>query len=359
MEASMASTLWGGSYPGWTGVSGQPFVRPDGPLTDLSKSRITTVNACGLRFKKQYIDKLPAPFDRASTMFGNIFHDAVERWYAPENNYQTESLWGHVDALWREYLPPTVWAATERCLGLDKQLELVADAILLGRPELKSPRTTKAFMESSEFKQFEDARDVMLERCDKVEDMSWPKDENPFQAYRKSKEYAIKLQARWRNQPQPLFVEQPFLLDFEGYTLKGRIDQIRQDINTVTGELLPIELLDMKTGRNALSQQEAFLQAWIYYEACYRDPVLPEPDRVCFWLVRHNRGQYGTLDRERHGRLALGILNNTARKIITGDWAPAYGTRECGLCDYKDECAADIGMWPVGADTMEIEGVNA
>lgn len=338
-------------------MSGQTYIRPEGPLTDLSASRIRTVDACGLKFKYQYVDKLPAKLERASTMFGNVIHDAVDLWYAPEHNYQVESLRDLVRGLWAEYLPPNVWSATKRCLSLEQALDGVAGAILLGRPTLKAPKTTKAFLESSEFALFEDAREEMVRRCDATEDVKWPKDENPLQAYHKSILMADQLQARWRHQPKPLFVEQPFLLEFEGYTLRGRIDQIRRDISPQTGEILPIELVDLKTGRGLLTQQEAFVQAWIYYEACHRDIALPEPDHVCFWMVRHNKGQYGKLDRERHGKLALRILNNTARKIVTGDWSPQYGT-QCKLCDYKEDCENEIAIWPVGEDTMQIEGVN-
>lgn len=333
-------------------MSGQPYQRdPNAPLTDLSVSRIKVVDKCGLAFKYNYVDHIPAASESASMLFGNVIHDGVDQWYGTHNHSNLD-LAPIFTGLWSKYLPKQIWTATERCLAADKDLEALAEIIKIARPTIKAPRQTKDFLESAEFARFEDLRENMIDKCDAIEEMRWPKDENPLQAYYKSMAIAKQMQLRWQRLPAPLFVEVPFLLKFEGFTIKGRIDQIRQDPNE-QGELRPMELLDIKTGRQPLTQMEAFIQAFLYDEACHTNEDLPEPDHVTFWLARHDRSQDGRIDRERHRRLALRILNNVARTIITGAWEPHYGMW-CRQCDYKELCEQEIGLWPVGEDTLEL-----
>lgn len=334
-------------------MSGQPYERdPNAPLTDLSVSRIKVVDKCGLAFKYNYVDRIPAATESASMMFGNIVHDGVDLWYR-SGKHTTDPLAPIFVKLWSEYLPKQVWSATERCLAADKDCEALSEAIKIARPTIKAPRQTKDFLESAEHARFEDLREALMSKCDAIEEVRWPKDENPLQAYRKSMIIAEQMQARWQPLPMPLVVEEPFLLKFEGFTIKGRIDQIRQDPDQ-NGELKPVELLDIKTGKQPLTQMEAFIQAFLYDEACYTNPELPEPDHVTFWLARHNRSQDGRVSRDKHRALALRILNNVARTIITGAWEPHYGSW-CRMCDYKELCEEEIGLWPVGEDTLTLE----
>lgn len=338
-------------------MSGQPYERPPGPLTDLSVSRIKVVDKCGLAFRYTYVDKIPAPSESASMLFGNVVHDGVQVWYGEpgSNDHQRLDLARVFHDLWVQYLPPGIWPALDRCLDADRTLEALSQAIMISRPELKNPRQTKAFLESAEFKQYEDLREALTSKCDDLEEMRWPKDEGPIQAYRKSMVVASQLSRRWQHMPRPLVVEHPFLLKFEGYTIKGRIDQIRCD-PLPTGEVGPLELLDIKTGRQVMTQMEAFIQAFLYDEACHIAEELPDPELITFWLARHDKPQHGRIDRERHRALALRILNNVARTIITGAWEPHYGMW-CKQCDFADLCEQEIGLWPAGTDSLVLEPV--
>ena len=337
-------------------MSGQPYERdPNAPLTDLSVSRIKVVDKCSLAFKYTYVDRIPAASESASMLFGNVVHDGVDEWY--QAGHGGRDLAPLFTALWGKYLPKPIWTATERCLAADRELDALAEAIKISRPQLKAPRQTKDFLESPEFARFEDLREAMLKKCEAEEALRWPKDENPLQAYRKSMAIAAQMQARWQHLPAPVVVEAPFLLQFEGFNVKGRIDQIRLDPDD-HGQPKPVELLDIKTGRQPLSQMDAFIQAFLYTEACYTNPDLPDPDHVTFWLARHDRPQHGRVDRERHKKLALRILNNVGRTIITGAWEPHYGMW-CKSCDFAEMCEGEIGLWPVGEDTLILDPTEA
>lgn len=334
-------------------MSGQPYKRPDSSLHELSASRIRTVDTCGLKFRYQYVDKIPASSEIAAVLFGNVVHDGVDVWYGPSGDgFKTTSLRQCFHDKWVEYLPKNIWNALERCLALDQELEASAQAILLLRPELKSPRTTKAFLESSTNKLFEDQREELLKRCGAQDGIKWPAHENPIQGYRKSMEIADQMQALWQPLRRPIAVEYPFRLEFEGFSLRGRIDQVRNDPDA-NGQVLN-ELLDIKTGRQLMSQMEAFVQAFIYDEACYQDEALPTPDHVTFWMARFNKAQHGRIDRARHRKMAQGILNSVARRIITADYQPNYGMH-CKMCDFKGLCEQEISLWPAGSDSLVLE----
>jgi len=336
-------------------MSGQQYERPPGPLTDLSPSRVRSVQTCSLAFRYEYVDRIPALTESASALFGNVVHDGVQVWYGEPDSgdHQRLDLANIFHGLWAEYLPAGIWPALERCLEADRALEALAQAILISRPELKAPRQTKDFLSSAEFKQFEDHRENLIQKCDDLEEMRWPKDESPFQAYRKSMVVAASLTQLWKQKPRPLFVEEPFLLTFEGYTIKGRIDQIRCDPNE-QGEPGPLELWDIKTGRQLMSQMEAFIQAFLYDEACFESEKLPSPELVTFWMARHDKPQRGKIDRERHRKLALRVLNNVARTIITGAWEPSYG-HWCKRCDFAELCEEEINLWPAGSEGLVLE----
>jgi RecB family exonuclease len=160
---------------------------------------------------------------------------------------------------------------------------------------------------------------------------------------------ANQLQALWQPKPRPLFIEYPFIIEFEGLEIKGRIDQIRADPDPY-GQVL-VEGLDLKTGKRLMSQMDAFLQAFLYNEAAYQCPDLPVPDYWTFYMARHNKPQHGKIDRERHTRIAAKILKRVKNQIQSGDYAPQYGLW-CDWCDYRQLCETEISMWSPGQDTL-------
>jgi hypothetical protein len=134
--------------------------------------------------------------------------------------------------------------------------------------------------------------------------------------------------------------------------VRGRIDMFREDYNPSTGEVYR-GIVDIKTGRNPLSQMDAFLQSFIYWKAADEQPDLPKTRDVAFYLTRKDRYQQGQVDPERHGRLASLILNGRARQIAMGQFEPSFGFW-CKRCDFQDLCSNEISLWQ-GEDGLVAE----
>lgn len=345
-------------------------------LTDLSTSRVGVANKCMLAFEYRYVRRLPSPSDSAASIFGNVIHGGVEKWYGGEGPRTEENKDAHKeqnlveivkaewpekppedDAVPEEYvqkrLPPKIWEMVSNLVVLEEERQALCAAIQLMRPTIKAPMQTKDFLESEEQIRFNEEMDALIALSAEFEEIRWPKGENAFQAYQKSILIAKRIEAEWKVQPRPLLVEEPFRLEFEGYVLRGRIDQVRQDIDPATGQLVIPRIRDIKTGKNLMTQEEAFLQAFIYYEAVRQMdyPFLPEEViDFDFYMARHVdaanhiKRQAGRIDRDRHVRLALRILHGVARRIKAKSYEPHYGMW-CKSCDFKDLCDSEISIW--------------
>lgn len=330
-------------------------------LHDLSPSRIRTAQKCGLAFKYQYIDKLPAASESAAMIFGNVIHYASEQFYGgpgpitPDNEHAHKDmdLVDLVRAQWPQLLPEGIWAFVEELIGLDQERIAVANLIKLQR-DLKNPMQSKQFLESSEHAAFIAKRKEMVEVCDAFKEITWPKDQDAFAAYQKSEEVARRLEREWKPKPRPLVVEEPFRMEFEGFVVRGQIDQIRRDPDPKTGELKPPSINDIKTGRQLFTQMEAFMQGFLYWAANHQlsqevDYVV-DTDLVDFIMARHmnqngtTKIQRGKIDPKRHTKLAKTIMNSTANSIISGDTAPHYGMW-CKSCDFHEICETEIDLW--------------
>lgn len=328
-------------------------------ITDLSASRINLAQKCGLAFKYNYIDHLPQPTESAAAIFGSGMHAAVEIWYGGSGPITEDNAHVHkdldlvdlMDQQWPDRLPPRIWLFVKELAELDSECDAVASAIQFQRPQLKAPRQTVAFQNSDASKQFQEKKSEMLGMLAKFEEIRWPNDEDPYKAFLKARELAARLQKEWQPLPRPLLVEEPFRLEFEGFVLRGAIDQVRRDPDLITGEMKPPEVNDLKTGRQLMTQMEAFTQAWTYNVACREIELAPnDMNDFAFTFARHvdqqgrTKVQRGSIDRKRHDKLALRILNGVGRKIITGQHEPHYGTW-CKQCDYKDVCEQELQIW--------------
>jgi hypothetical protein len=321
-------------------------VAPAASLTDFSASRLGVINRCGAAFEFQYVRNMPAPYDKGQMLLGNVIHDGVAEWYGPDeapNDYQNVDLVPLVCARWADYLPPVVWQKIQAIQRLDEECDAVASAVSFKRPEIKAPRTTKEFLASGAAKRLAEAKTEMLSYCDALQEVKWPRDEDPYKAYVKAAEMAAQMQDQWKDKPRPLAVERPFSVEFEGFHLRGRIDQVRADPAPGTGELLS-PTLDIKTGKQPLTQMEAFIQMFIYWKARQTFDDLPASDVIEFYLTRHQKIQRGSIDGKRHERLASRILNGRARQIAMGQFEPAYGYH-CKTCDFSDLCSSEISLW--------------
>lgn len=297
-------------------------------------------------------------------MFGNAVHDGVAEWYGPDDNpgkHYEVALAPIVLAQWEQILPPVIWTMVQELRDLDAECDAVASAILFKRPTLKAPRTTVEFLASAASKEFAEKKTKMVSLSDALEEVKWPKDEDPYVAYRKSAEIADRMQARWQKLPRPLAVERPFSIEVEGFRVRGRIDQYRADPVLTTGEAL-LMMVDIKTGRQLMSQMEAFLQSFLYFKAIQSFDDLPDlpvdRDNIAFYHARSNKYQQGRIDERRHRRLASRILNGRARQIAMGQFEPSYGMW-CKMCDFSDLCSNEISLWTGEGVTMELMGTGA
>lgn len=346
-------------------MSGKPIPanspeRASTSLVDFSPSRLSMASKCGLAFKYKYVDQLDAPQDNARAMFGNAVHDGVQDWYGYGSkelgigtyDFQDMDLAPIVLAQWERLLPPKVWEYVLKLRTQDQECDAVAAAILFQRPELKSPRTTVAFLKSEAAKEFAATRDEMNELCDALESVRWPQDEDAYKAYQKSAAIANNIQRRWQHLPPPIGVEVPFRITIGDFSVRGRIDQVRGDPHRESGELL-YRMIDIKTGVQLMTQMEAFLQAFIYVEAIHQMPEMPDTTDIAFYMARHDKYQQGEVDRERHTRLASRILNGRGRQIIMGQFEPSYGMW-CKSCDFADLCEQEIRLWSGDGVTLEL-----
>lgn len=331
-------------------------------LTDMSSSRIRVALECMRKFDFQYRQRLPAAGDKAASIFGTVIHQSLEAWYGgngpitPENAkaHQEQKLSKIVEDAWPEALPPKIWQLVEKVRVADRECDAVCSLVLAKRPELKAPRQTKEFQESQAWKDYGEVLMELLETCNAFDEIGWPKDENAYQALQRSVAMAKRIESEWAGLPRPMLVEEPFRLEFKGYVLRGAVDQVRRDPNR-QGELGPAEIFDVKTGRNLMTQMQAFWQAFIYNEAVYQmremyDFLPDDIDRFGFYMTRHidqsNRikVQRGRIDRKRHGELALRILDAVTNRIQIGSDEPNYGFL-CKNCDFRDLCERDINLW--------------
>lgn len=319
-------------------------------VTDLSVSRAKLSDKCMLAFKYARIDHIPEPSEGARKLFGNVVHNGVQNWY--DSDFSKTKLSDFIAAQWWEILPQDVATSLRKVLRAERDLVDLDQLIQITRPTIKAPRQTKAFMESDEQKRWLDAKDGLDAASNECKTIRWPKAENAFQAYMKSMVIANQLQDRWAHRPRPIGVELEFSIEFGGITWRGRIDQVRADPDPEG--VVKVEGLDIKTGMQPMTQMDAFLQAFIYNEACIVLPELPTPDYWTFWLARHNRPQHAIIERERHTQLALRILNSVRNRLEAEEYPPSYGMW-CGSCDFASLCEAEISIWEPGTDGMALK----
>lgn len=337
--------------------------KPEAPEYDVSAaptfsaSRIGTISKCGLAYQYQYVDKIPRPEENSALLFGNVIHNAVEAWYGSDddpNDHTKTSLMDYVHLQWADLLPESLWEHVKRMVELNKERDNVAAAILFKRPTLKSPTTTKEFVESGAHQAFLKARDEMVEQMDIIKTFRFAKDENPFQGYMKSMAMATRMQERWQPLPRPLVVEAAFNIEIGDFRVRGRIDQIRQEPNEDGEEIK--SMVDMKTGRNAQTAMEAFIQSYLYWEAIQQMPEEFRTNNVGFYYVRHDGYKQGKIDPIRHRKMAQKILRARAKQIIEKEFEPNHGFW-CARCDYADICSADLGLFQ--SEDVQVELVPA
>ena len=321
-------------------------------LSDLSASRINLMSKCARAYRYAHIDRIPEPQEGAKKIFGSVVHVGVQRWYE-SGRYQTEPLSKYVDACWWEVLPRDVAIALRHCIAAELGTHNLLQLIKISRPDIKQPTATKDYQKSQQFRSFLDAQDELTVASGRCEEIRWTSDENAHQAYVKSMAIADQLQRLWQDKPAPIAVEREVWFDFAGLRIHGFIDQIRQDPDE-HGEVR-VRGVDIKTGRDVLTQLEAFIQVFLYHYGCMMDETLPTPERWGFLIARRGcKMQELQVDVERHAPLAEKIIHSVRRRVEAEDWAPSFGYW-CKSCGFRQLCESEIGFWEFGQDTATLD----
>lgn len=320
----------------------------DAPI--YSASKLSSISKCGRLYKYKYVDKIPEPVENSAQKFGNVIHNAVERWYGPDDepvDHTKVSLVDLVKRQWVHEIPPLVWEHVKILRDLDEECQNTIAAIAFKRPTLKNPAQTKEYQESAAAKAFQSARVEMLNFCSELTDVRWPKDEDAYKSYVKSLVIAKQMEDMWKGRPRPLLVEGSFNIEIHEFRVRGRIDQIRREPDPDGVEIK--SMVDIKTGRNPFTQMEAFLQSYLYWEAIQQMDEKYRTDSISFYFARHHQWFQGRIRPNDHRRLAYQILKTQSEKIANKQFAPEF-TPGCKMCSYSDMCEGEISLWQPGSD---------
>ena len=189
----------------------------------VSPSRVQALAECGLKFEFRYVEGLRPPRVGSRILFGNVLHKARELWCVDR----------------RQDMVPLVkeaWSAEgekDEALGrfLDEYARLslaarhLADEIKRARPDVVRVRATKEWKESALAAEIAELVGTVL---DGVQGSVWAfsKSDPLPSLYDESIALAAAYARRWRHLPPASYSEFSFGVEWEGYKLSGKIDEI-------------------------------------------------------------------------------------------------------------------------------------
>lgn len=324
----------------------------------VSPSRINSFLACGVAFKMNYIDRLPAQKSGSAALFGSICHLALERW-APDRSKNLEIV---MRQAWRDYTindHPVIYQFLKQYVNLSaealaKEQEIRDKWARMGK-ESKAPRMTKDWKESAIGKKL---RSLQEEWFPKLEAGSFFRfsEYDPLPAlYDESMLIAQRYERRYHRNPAPLMTEFHLSERWRGFTFDAYIDNV-EPVYDEDGTLIALIVLDYKTYRQPPPAMKDWRQN-VMYDAGLRQLVgrgavdlptdvpwyvgidfvrwteswkdedgKPFPPRK-LWSV--TEADYDRLERE---------LTAYSKAIENEIFLPAEKGRKPDYCDYPENC---------------------
>lgn len=311
----------------------------------VSASRVNSYLNCGIAFRRRYIEGEPAEIVGSAALFGNVIHDALEKW----SLNREQSL---VDLTRQAWLDRTRDTTVEEFIAEYQGLSVkvmqaekkAADSFeaRMGRPT-KAARMTKEFKTSQAAKDLEKMLVTWLPKLNSGSPWRFTERDPLPSLYDESLIVAKKYSRKWRHLPASLHTEFGFNLEWEGFLLNGYIDAI-DPLLTEDGELQGYLITDYKTYRTAPAGAKDWRQGVMYdiaFTTLCNEGVLPFnpelPRFVVYDYVRLlKRRDY--LISEADKRMLLSDLTMYRDAVDAGVFLPAHKNTNPDFCDYPETC---------------------
>ena len=309
----------------------------------VSASRIGKYSECGLAYKFAYVDKVPYPASGSAALFGTVLHAAREIWVLD----RTLNLRSLVEKAWRDETKddPSISAFLTEYQPLQARVRERIAQILSDRPDVKQVRSTKDWKESKEKRDVDALTEAWLPRLNESRWKFTPSD--PItKLYDESLSVAARYERRWRHLPPAVSTEAGFEIEWCGFTLVGRIDEVGILLDHATGEMHGYTVEDAKTYREEPHTFRDSRQL-VMYDLAVRDlvkrgvlpldlekyPLFPVIDlmRLCKKL------KYPPVTPIDAARLKS-ELEQYERGVLNGVYLPAAKSCRAQFCDWQTVC---------------------
>lgn len=313
-------------------------------------SRIAAALSCPLRYRRQYIEKIPAAdIPTVHRFCGDLQHQALETWgqdpasVDPVRAYQ--DLW--VDSTGA---PLSGWlrdwfALVADAVRVDAELEVLAAKIAADRPDTKRPKATKEYRDAAEAANggvgLRLARlNGTIDAWARGEDSPWRFGGYGLVHYIKEDTVALAHFAAWYDglddPPDIVVVESKATLEMGPRTMTGVIDAIYIWPDGTT------DVVDYKRSPGGEDPISHFAAAATY--ALTAQQIMDvRPDRVVFHLLSTGRRLLYPVADDWTERL-MGLVDRVKDMHDRDDFRPSF--RTCAWCDYVSMCREDYGFNP-------------
>jgi hypothetical protein len=337
--------------------------------TIISPSRLGQFSECGRKFEFRYIDGIKPPRAPSRQLFGSVMHRAREQWV---QNRKVDMV-PFVKEAWVEQgqkdKPLGSFLAAYEDLSVRARIE--KDTIAQRRPELKNVNASKDWKEHPLKLQI-DALVAALH--DRMEGSVWTftKTDPLPSLYDESISLARAYAARWRHLPDAAMVEVGFTVQWQGFTLTGRIDDVTEFQHPVLGRFYG--LTDAKTHQEDPFAPKFLDQCVMYFVAvreCMRlrrpgferlDPDLPFMVAIDAMRLYDEERPYRffEVDQAQEDRL-LRVLQTYKRGVEHGVYTPNATRCDSMGCGFREMCEAyyaakerdDLNVWFATGEVLD------
>lgn len=309
----------------------------------ISASRVNSYLTCGVAFKRKYIDgEVPTQLGSAA-LFGNIMHEAAEKW-ALNREQDFVRL---VAQAWLSHCKGTpvvkfieqYQSLSVQAMKLEKQIR--DDWAAQGK-ESKAPRMTAVWKKSQVAQDIEKLIASWLPKMNEESPWTFTERDPLPSLYDESLIVAKKYGRKYASLPPALHTEFGFTVEWRGFILRGFIDAI-EPVGDGYG------ITDYKTYRADPPPSKDWRQS-VMYDIAFRTlceqgvlPFDPEAPRWCIFdymrLLKRRDYIVGQADEDKlYADLAM--YNNA---VTHGVFLPAHKNTNPDFCDFDDCCMKTRG----------------